>query len=219
MNPVPAPVRLVPILMGSFIIAGADCGTSTPPGGTSQAAFEDAGLCEGTATPGATRPAPTGARLQGTTCGPSAVALDVAGGDAGPACASAADCVGDGGSPLFGRGACLQGGCTIDQCYTDSDCGAGAVCVCSGSVGGGNAQHANTCIEAHCKSDSDCGPGSYCLPSLGYCGGVQGFYCTTRQDSCVDPQTDCACVEPAAKSCQYAPQVGRWVCGRAFCAG
>jgi hypothetical protein len=212
-------------ILGFFAAAAAHCSpatsgpTAAPDASEPQTALEDAGFCEGTAKPAATRPPPGAGRLQsGATCSPSDRAL-FAGGDAGGACTDSSQCLGDGGPPFYGSASCVRGECTEDECYTDSDCGAGSVCVCSENVGGGNAEHFNTCLQAQCRADSDCGPGNYCLPSVGYCGGVLGFYCTTDEDTCVDPATDCPCLQGLPTSCQYAPQVGRWVCGESICQG
>jgi hypothetical protein len=64
--------------------------------------------------------------------------------------------------------------------------------------------------------DSGCGPSEYCSPSRGYCGGVEGFYCHSSQDTCVDAAKDCSC---GGNSCVYAPTVGHFVCGSNVCMG
>jgi hypothetical protein len=63
------------------------------------------------------------------------------------------------------------------------------------------------------------GAGEYCSPSRGYCSSIEGFYCTTSKDTCVDPTTDCACGGPQPTACVYVPQVSHWLCGSAICAG
>ena len=171
----------------------------------------EAGACEGTphgSVPAEHRPTPV-------MC-PRSAAYGLQG-DAGPSvtCATDADCVGD---AAMGLGAiCLQGICGWDACLTDADCSPAQVCVCASQAYGGNGFHGNECVAATCKVDGDCGAGRYCAPSRTYCGSIQGYNCTSPADSCVNPQTDCASC--GGNTCDYAPQVGHFVCGSSVCNG
>jgi hypothetical protein len=132
--------------------------------------------------------------------------------DAG-SCTTDADCQN---TSLGPSGHCVESECGYDECLTDGDCGAGTICVCSSVVGGGVGTHVNRCIPSNCATDGDCGPGNYCAPSRGYCGGTEGFYCTSGADTCVDPQTDCSC---GGNTCDYAPEIGHFACGTTTCSG
>jgi hypothetical protein len=106
--------------------------------------------------------------------------------------------------------------CTYDTCATDSDCGAGETCACHGAPNTDGS--GNSCVPGNCRVDSDCGPGGYCSPSYGgesiqgcpVAGrGLQGYYCHTVSDTCLD-QSDCP--NPFEESCAYSVAAGFWRC-------
>jgi hypothetical protein len=69
-------------------------------------------------------------------------------------------------------------------CITDTDCGAGWVCSCSGYT-----SHGGECVQANgCRTDADCGP-SLCATTSGQCG-EPAFACIQQQDQCVS-DADC----------------------------
>lgn len=101
--------------------------------------------------------------------------------------------------------------CSYDQCSQDSDCTGGAVCYCD--PGG------NRCVAANCTTDSACN-GLGCSPtfetSCGPFNGVQGYYCHTVNDTCLDDK-DCKATGPGY--CAFDPKVGHWACGYGICVG
>lgn len=123
-------------------------------------------------------------------------------------CTSDAECVdGVNGRCGFSR---IGGECSYDACFSDADCAPDEACSCDGSRGGGNA-----CIDALCHIDADCGAYD-CSPSLGSCGHYfppVGLYCHTAADTCYG---DDECV---GGYCAYNPELGRWACSNAECAG
>lgn len=141
-------------------------------------------------------------------------------------CSSDSQC--DGGA----NGRCLPfgglvgpGGCSYDECFTDSDCPAGTPCVCRGSASDGTP---NVCATGgNCVVDSDCGPGGYCSPSQG-CWGVTAYepssapyFCHTAKDTCIN-DFDCAVVDAGAACetiarCAYSAQAQHWACTQLVC--
>ena len=100
-----------------------------------------------------------------------------------------------------------------DECFTDSDCGAGRACLCGTVVSyapeGYVVASGNTCIPASCHVDADCADGYQCsLSDEGSCGGGQRYACHTASDECVDP-TDCAHTN-ANETCASTGSV--WTC-------
>jgi hypothetical protein len=173
--------------------------------------LDDSGQCEGSAhgagTPQETRP-------QATACGPSNWG-PYGNMDAGAlVCSTDADCPGDSGAALPLR--CLGQRCVYDRCFSDSDCPSSQVCVCGRNNGFGLRVLTNVCVPANCHVDTDCGAGGSCSPSRGYCGSVDGYYCHTKDDTCVDSTSDCAC---GGNACVYAPTVGHFVCAQNTCSG
>jgi len=196
---------------GTTIEAGSDGGSHSDGGGSgggsgsSSGGGPDSGMCEGTVGPGEV---PAEHRPTATACARTPNATLPDGGTPG-ACNTDADCPG-------GFLHCTEHQCGYDACLVDSDCPAANVCVCSGGNGGGLRSPGNVCVPASCKVDSDCGSGNVCEPSRGYCGSVDGFFCTSNKDTCMDPAKDCSC---GGNSCVYAPTVGHFVCGTSVCMG
>jgi hypothetical protein len=122
------------------------------------------------------------------------------------------------------------GGCSYDECFTDSDCGARTPCLCRSSS---TDNSANVCdIGGNCAVDSDCGPGGYCSPSVqvapnqptNVCWGSTPYYCHTASDICIN-DSDCAPLDAGPQTtssptytCAYNPQDNRWECTQAVCA-
>jgi hypothetical protein len=111
--------------------------------------------------------------------------------------------------------------CTYDTCTTDADCTSGGVCMCRmGATDTTNNHCAGSGQPGSCKVDSDCGPKGFCSPSFGSCGaygGIQGYFCHTSSDTCVD---DSDCQEGGvAGYCMFQVTAKKWECSYAFCAG
>lgn len=98
-------------------------------------------------------------------------------------------------------------------CVSDSDCGAGNVCVCGPEFG--------ICAQATCQSDADCGGEFKCAawtPYVGIgCGESPAYACQSSRDSC---KTDGECgqgdfcgVTNGVRACQRVPGTA---CGRPF---
>ena len=104
--------------------------------------------------------------------------------------------------------------CDYDRCFEDSECG-GFVCEC----GGGFQSDANACLsKGNCLTDADCGSDGFCSPTLGDCGffgGVEGYFCHTPEDECIDDE-DCG---GGSNYCAYDANATRWVCSDSQCAG
>jgi hypothetical protein len=110
---------------------------------------------------------------------------------------------------------------TGDKCTVDSDCASGGVCSCAGSTRGwAGSSPNNVCVPANCHIDADCSGGHACSPTVSTtCGpfyGVQGYYCHTSGDECVN---DSDCKAQPTGYCAYAPEVGHWSCHYTLCAG
>ena len=73
-----------------------------------------------------------------------------------------------------------------------------------------------SCRPKACQNDGDCGANGYCSPSAGICG-VNGFYCHTAADTCVDPTLDCG--SSCMQSCTYFPDQQRFACSSFVCGG
>jgi hypothetical protein len=113
--------------------------------------------------------------------------------------------------------------CTYDDCTTDADCQKqGGPCECRPAAQGivaPVATQGNVCMLGNCRVDGDCGAGGYCSPTLGTCGaygGVEGYYCHTAKDKCVD---DGDCAAQGGGDCRYDTTNGVWACATSFCAG
>jgi hypothetical protein len=113
------------------------------------------------------------------------------------------------------------GGCSYDECSTDSDCGSGAACLCRNSSAD---DFATVCVRGgNCVVDSDCGPGGYCSPSIGQnCFSPNSYFCHTAMDTCMD-DSDCPSVVADPLSCRiltpcaFDPQQRRWACTQVTC--
>jgi hypothetical protein len=103
-------------------------------------------------------------------------------------------------------------------CNSDQECPNGGVCSCGLTIGFAGISRGDICIPANCRIDSDCGPGGYCSPTVSDgCGafyGVQGYYCHTAKDQCLN-DSDCS----TGAYCAYSLQGGMWVCAVGQCAG
>jgi len=124
------------------------------------------------------------------------------------------------------------GGCSYDECFADSSCGAKTPCLCRGSS---TDNSANICdVGGNCAVDSDCGPGGYCSPSMESCAstdpnikaeasnGPSPYYCHTASDLCIN-DSDCGPPDaattpfPALNVCAYSTQDNRWECTTITC--
>ncbi len=135
------------------------------------------------------------------------------GGPAGQ-CSSDTQCTtGTNGRCIYSTGGALFCMCTYDSCKHDTDCtgSAGTVCACHGSPYTNGA--GNTCKPGDCRVDSDCGAGGYCSPSLGTsgCGTLQGYYCHTAADTCID-DSDCNGSGGGPQACTYSTTTKHWQC-------
>lgn len=111
----------------------------------------------------------------------------------------------------------LGAGCG-PHCASDSDCSSNDVCTCDGTAFGYAHQSlGNVCVPSNCRTDADCASG-YCSPSpdfqMGPFYGVQGYYCHSCADSCIN-DSDC----PTNGYCAYDPTVGHWACSLSRAAG
>ena len=153
-------------------------------------------------------------------------------------CSSDSQCSGGENGRCFPwEGLVSYGGCSYDECFTDSNCGARTPCLCRGSATDNNA---NICdVGGNCAVDSDCGPGGYCSPSMETCyssnpeavvegrnyGGPNPYYCHTASDLCIN-DSDCASPDagtattypPTYTPCAYNVQDERWECTQLVCA-
>jgi hypothetical protein len=137
-------------------------------------------------------------------------------------CVSDSDCTaGTNGRCFPSEGLVGPGGCSYDECFTDSDCGPATPCVCRASA---TDDTANVCDHGgSCAVDSDCGPGGYCSPSVSGCGNSPApYFCHTPYDTCID-DADCPTFDadasscPTFSSCAYDPQAKFWACIQLTC--
>lgn len=121
-------------------------------------------------------------------------------------------------------GLAWTGGCSYDECFTDSDCPSGAPCICRTSA---LDDSTNICAtEGNCVLDSDCGPGGFCSPSVfcnfrlpGWPG--YGYYCHTAADTCINDM-DCSPIDAGGgcsipSVCLYDTQAKHWACNDQKC--
>jgi len=205
------------------------CWTCVPPSGPPDAATRmDAPGSDGPSTAGDAK-VPLQHRSTPASCpsqrgpGPSCA------GTMCSSCSSDSQCTaGVNGRCFPWEGLVGPGGCSYDECLTDSDCGARTPCLCRSSS---TDNSANVCdVGGNCAVDSDCGPGGYCSPSAqvapnqptNVCWGSTPYYCHTASDLCIN-ESDCAPPDAGPPTpfptytCAYNPQDNRWECTQAFC--
>src|SRR5688572_8373791 len=88
-------------------------------------------------------------------------------------------------------------GCTYG-CLSDSDCGAGELCLCGSPVG--------HCAQASCRTDADCKAGFVCgeyMPAGGLCGKGGAFACQTERDECAGGCKGYCSIERGRRTCTY----------------
>jgi hypothetical protein len=124
--------------------------------------------------------------------------------------------------PFAESGRCNNNGkvlpsCSYDECFTDSDCASGSLCLCRDSP---SDYAANVCTKGNCVVDSDCGPSGFCSPSPSplTCG-AGPYYCHTALDTCMNDNDCTGSTLPAFPSCEYDVQAQRWDCSQAQCPG
>jgi hypothetical protein len=134
-------------------------------------------------------------------------------------CSSDSQCTdGVNGRCFPAEGLVSAGGCSYDECSTDSDCGAKIPCICRSS---NTDNSANVCYAGgNCAVDSDCGVGGYCSPSVEACY-TTAYYCHTASDLCTN-DSDCPSVDAGTPSfastlCAYNTQDKRWECTELTC--
>jgi hypothetical protein len=137
-------------------------------------------------------------------------------------CSSDAECTaGKNGICLPFEGLLGPGGCSYDECSTDSDCPTGQPCQCRTDATDNEATYCGP--AGNCLVDADCGPGGYCSPSAD-CGsyGEGTFYCHTAADTCVN-DADCSLTDAGTDgceqiaACQYDPTAQHWACHQQAC--
>jgi hypothetical protein len=216
--------RGIGLLLSSLALLGA-CGSGSAahvtPGGTGSAGAGGAGAGGMSGrVPANHRPVATGCptdRPVGSCPGP-----DAGDGTIGYECHNDNEC-NDGGqngrcqhirdlSVTAGLNECV---CSYDTCFSDADCNGSGPCVCR--VGQASA---NDCISGNCHVDADCGPGGYCSPTVGDCvvpadpglTSFGGYYCHTRNDTCLD-DADCGGGGNNLRNfCRYNEVVSAWYC-------
>lgn len=99
--------------------------------------------------------------------------------------------------------------CSYDQCFSDADCTNGGPCGCEE---GDRYSDANICLPGNCRTDGDCGVSGYCSPTRSICGTLDGYYCHTCEDECID-NADCPEVPNRQRQCTYSTEVEHWICG------
>jgi hypothetical protein len=157
-------------------------------------------------------------------------------GVASPLAADAGGCTSDSQCTSGVNGRCFPfeglvgfGGCSYDECFTDSTCGSKTPCGCRSSS---TDNSANVCdVGGNCAVDSDCGPGGYCSPSdpivaygtanvANVCWGPHFYYCHTGSDLCIN-DSDCAPLDAGTATtsppCAYNAQDSRWECMKSAC--
>jgi hypothetical protein len=137
--------------------------------------------------------------------------------DAGPCLSVPGECGSDAECTAGENGRCYYRRCTYDDCFSDSDCTGGGLCICAAD----NDPLGNRCLPAgNCRTDADCTlAGSYCYPSIAracYFSGddIVGYYCSTPVDEC---RTDHDCNYYG--QCLYDTSRGHWICYDRSCPG
>ncbi len=133
----------------------------------------------------------------------------------GDPCTQDSDC-----TDFAGSGVCIQLGLDLgcachNDCQTDADCGAGALCRCAADPVMGN-RNLNRCIPAEtCQVDADCPAGERCLlalPNGQACDGPEIAHCTSPADEC-SGDADCPLPDGSGVTpCVYDAQQERFTC-------
>ncbi len=139
-----------------------------------------------------------------------------------PACRLDSQCLGGPNGRCFPfEGTVGPGGCSYDECSSDSDCPSATPCICRRAP---TDNAPNVCApRGNCAVDSDCGPGGYCSPSNSEnsCWGPSTYYCHTASDTCTNT-ADCPPVDAGAFGnisvvCAYDTQALHWACLQVGC--
>ena len=107
--------------------------------------------------------------------------------------------------------------CTYDECLQDQDCGTGMLCLCSADRSSRGVSGHHRCIRAGCHVDANCGPCGSCSPVYACLDPVpsnfmiDGYFCHTPGDACVD-QNDCPDRQPYSGHLCAPSHDGRWIC-------
>ncbi len=153
---------------------------------------------------------------------PYAAGFAAIGPDGGVACSSDSQCRGGTNGRCFPfEGMVGPGGCSYDECSSDSDCPSATPCVCRSAP---TDSYANVCApHGNCAVDSDCGPGGYCSPSNSEnrCWGLSTYFCHTALDTCTNdadcPGSDGGSLGSTSAVCAYDPQARHWACMQVGC--
>jgi hypothetical protein len=91
--------------------------------------------------------------------------------------------------------------CSYAECLTDSECGTGERCACTG--------YFLKCMPSDCSVDLDCAAGQHCQASTRCEDFVDAIVCTTPRDGC---RRDSDCTSRETPTCAYDPNETRWRC-------
>lgn len=151
---------------------------------------------------------------------PYSAGVAAIGSDGHVVCSSDSQCIsGKNGRCFPFEGLVGPGGCSYDECSTDSDCPSATPCVCRNAP---TDNAPNVCApRGNCSVDSDCGPGGYCSPSEDSCYGPSPYFCHTPLDTCTN-DADCPSVDGGVPNftntiCAYDPQARHWGCTQRVC--
>ena len=99
--------------------------------------------------------------------------------------------------------------CSYDECLTDEDCDASAVCACGGDV------ERNDCVPSTCTVDADCGVGALCVQDTFACHSG-GYHCMRPDAECIRdedcPDDDGSDDSQSSGDCSYNTGDGLWEC-------
>ena len=174
-------MRLSKMVIAAAVTAVAACSSSSSPGIGSDASVGDASV--GDAAAGDAGGGGDDGSASGGTCHGTANVVHRA---QATACSSHAG---------------MDAGCNVqphDECLTDSDCGAGHICLCESPPsagqpcpGGVGLPSGNVCVPSTCQVDSDCGECGVCQAQYA-CGQAGSYHCQTKADTCFPSSTDYA---------------------------
>ena len=137
------------------------------------------------------------------------------------ACSSHEDCTeGSNGRCTMGIWGTRDCECSYDECFSDTDCGAGFLCGCGEQAPFENLPN-NRCVSAGCRTDADCDAG-YCMAVPYYCDApasvddlwIESFVCATDFDECRNHEA-CTCDDELAV-CRPESAGEPWTCGRGY---